>query len=55
MREQGDEGGVPMYSEDDRLLPWYTLGERSCELHQRSAFVPAARSCCTSKRAQRYV
>jgi len=36
MREQGDEGGVPMYSEDDRLLPWY-LGERSRALRQRSA------------------
>lgn len=51
MQERRDEGAGPMHSEDASLLPWYTIGERSRKLRQRSAFVPAARSCYTSKLA----
>jgi hypothetical protein len=39
MQEQRDEGVVPMHSEDERLLLRYTIGERSCELRQRSVLL----------------
>jgi hypothetical protein len=52
MQEQKDEGAVPMHSEDDRLLPWYTIGERSRELRQRSVLLCWRAQCLRTHSTQ---